>query len=338
MATEEVRRIREALLTVEAHVRKLEHACGRDLETLAAQKQKEAVEREAAEAEQQLAQAYTAALARCDAEDGEEAAAATELRGALAAASEEEVAQRARHAALAQELSALQAYNPAALMLLRQRVAAAEEQARIAEEQAAARGAAEHELRRRRAWAAEARAGHARAEAELGALLQAARRAEDDVQRAQQAGSGEGVAAGLRLAVESLQEEAEAQRLALSSGAERAEACGARLAELRRLQRELTAARAGAERAQDRIVQRQLGPAAQPGVLASRLAALRQHQQLLAGRVQGAAAQLGAGPPGATARPLHSCFAFRDPGACRPYALALDALAGSVGCTLGGVL
>ncbi|PSC67424.1 chromosome segregation SMC [Micractinium conductrix] len=349
-AEEELQRTRRALGEVQGGLATLERAVAGHQEQLEALERLELLDRETAELAQQQGGLLSAALAHCRAN----AAAATADGGAAAlnimaarealarAHSQVEAAQAALAAAHRQQGE--EASGSGGLLALQARMAAAEAELRLAEEQAARLQHLQSALAASAAEAQQLEVARAQAAANLTACQLAQRRVDSDL------GLAEGEAAGAELAASVAAEE---RRLAAAVAAKQAAAAAAgslaeemqrRLLALQEEHAQLAAAAqqsggsSGVEQEQDAAAVRKAGQEQR-----TRLRHLQQQEQCLAAEAGtlaarlpsctgGGAAAAAAGVPGGAppppCRPLHQCFTFRDPQQCSRYSEALTVLGG----------
>lgn len=301
-------------------------------EQLKAAERHEQLEHEAAALAQQLAEALQAAVAAATtgADRGASAADAAD-RNVQAAQQVLEDAQAALASAQAEAAEAAQqpsglAAGDAGLLLLQQRLAAAEEEVRLLTAQQQRWSELNATVQQDQAAVSRLTAARNRAAAEAANAAQAQRQLEADVWLAESAASALSLAASVTAEVQQLEAAVAASVQASAAAAATVQGSQARLAEL---QGERTRAAQLLQAAQSAAADVPAGPlaAAQAQQLRAKLAQLRRRESQLAQEAGTLAARLG-GSSGDGWRPLHACFSFSDPAAVQQHATALQVLAG----------
>lgn len=309
----------------------------------------EAMEHEAAELAQRMAGLLHAALAKCRGQGAEGEAAGRAARDAAVTARRrvqecQEELDAARQA-LAQQRqgedggSGSSQGSKVSLLKLQQRVAAAEEEVTLVEEATARRQQLAAQLEAAAAEVARLEAARTAAAAELAACQQAQRRMKVDLQLAGSAADAVALRASLAAEERRLAAAVFSKQSTARAASSRMQETAARLAELSAEQQRLAAAQQAAATGSDAassIPQVQAALRAREQQLRALLQPLRQQEQSLAAEAGTLAARLARvvgtppTPPDVSAawRPLHQCFAFREPQGCSRYAEALAVLAG----------
>ncbi len=315
----------------------------------------EALEHEAAELAQRMAGLLQAALMR-----SREEAAEAKLAGQAARAAAEAVQQHVRECQEAlgvekQKLAAAQQQwevddagscgsqiSGNGLLALQQRVAAAEERVRLAEEAAAQRRQLRDQAEAAATEVAKLGAARAAAAAELAACQQAQRRVAADLQLAESAADAAALRASVAADERRLASGVAAKQAAAGAAASHAEQLAAKLEALKAEVQCLTEARQAAGMGREAVaaaasLEQQAMLRTREQQLQASLHSLRQQEQRLTAEAGALSARMdrsagslptAAGPDTAW-RPLHHCFSFRKPENCSKYIEALTVLAGS---------
>ena len=287
----------------------------------------ERLDHEAGELGQLMALKLHAAVQQCLAEGAEAAAReeSAEARRQQAGERQEHCAREA--AAAAEEVVRLAGQGGAALLPLQQQLAGVEEEVAVLQRRLEGR----RQLAQRRdelsSGLQQAGATQARLAAELAEAQHAQRKGEADLKLAQSAGSTQRLREALAAEMAQLESAIAArdQEAAAAGASVEQAASQVRAAEEER-ERMLAAAgcQPGPEASREQIA----GSSVALAALRARWQQAQQGSQRLRGEAGVLAGRLGAALPAAGCRLLHSCFRFRDPELCQPFAEALEILAG----------